>query len=387
MLPGAATGESGHTECSEAYDPANRSLGNTDRSRSPAQKLEEGEGDGEAGRLESILGPELDRLKLSEIPRVTDDLQPRQSSGVISPISTAQSKISGSSESHPVSPGPGENSGPALFRPGSNRRGSIDSIVKMVGNAKHSVRSVRKPKTDKILREPPEWLTPQLVRKTQIRLSTISSAKHIVALRSENAVRQTEQDSWAVLTWALGHPEEANEPLSGEELAEIVSSDKDMSTRSMPTSVAEKKIFEVMRKRQKAFCQKHGDGAEVGAVLMPGPVGDTPMHQCFLLGMVNLGKKIVEAFYFHPDLLNVPFANDLQVCCNVCVCVSSCLCVCLCWLAYDRLCVHTCNEKCCSLHLMMLTSLLKMVRSWPAPFTNCFGICFDFMMKKSALER
>jgi ankyrin repeat protein len=43
----------------------------------------------------------------------------------------------------------------------------------------------------------------------------------------------------------------------------------------------------------------------------PGPVGDSPIHDCFLLGLHDLGKKIISKYYGTPRLISVPYRNDL----------------------------------------------------------------------------
>ncbi len=45
---------------------------------------------------------------------------------------------------------------------------------------------------------------------------------------------------------------------------------------------------------------------------VPGPVGDSPLHTCFLFGLKQLGMKIVTEYYNTPELLSVPYFNDLD---------------------------------------------------------------------------
>ena len=44
---------------------------------------------------------------------------------------------------------------------------------------------------------------------------------------------------------------------------------------------------------------------------IPGPVGESPVHTCFLLGLKDLGKRVVERFYGTPELLSEGYASDL----------------------------------------------------------------------------
>jgi hypothetical protein len=43
-----------------------------------------------------------------------------------------------------------------------------------------------------------------------------------------------------------------------------------------------------------------------------GPVGDSPIHDCFLLGLMDIGKKLIEKYYSSPELLSVSYKNDLD---------------------------------------------------------------------------
>jgi hypothetical protein len=44
----------------------------------------------------------------------------------------------------------------------------------------------------------------------------------------------------------------------------------------------------------------------------PGPVGDSPLHACFLLGLRRLGIEIVQKYYDAPELLSICYLNDLD---------------------------------------------------------------------------
>ena len=45
---------------------------------------------------------------------------------------------------------------------------------------------------------------------------------------------------------------------------------------------------------------------------LPGPVGDSPIHGCFLLGLHDLGFELIDEFYSTPGLLSTPYRNDLK---------------------------------------------------------------------------
>eukprot|EP00291_Cryptomonas_curvata_P027624 CAMPEP_0172206554 /NCGR_PEP_ID=MMETSP1050-20130122/33289_1 /TAXON_ID=233186 /ORGANISM="Cryptomonas curvata, Strain CCAP979/52" /LENGTH=992 /DNA_ID=CAMNT_0012885663 /DNA_START=339 /DNA_END=3313 /DNA_ORIENTATION=- len=44
----------------------------------------------------------------------------------------------------------------------------------------------------------------------------------------------------------------------------------------------------------------------------PGPVGESPLHTCFLLGLRRLGIDIINKFYDTPELVSVSYLNDLD---------------------------------------------------------------------------
>jgi hypothetical protein len=49
-----------------------------------------------------------------------------------------------------------------------------------------------------------------------------------------------------------------------------------------------------------------------GLVFTPGPAGDLPIHDCFLLDLKSIGKRMVEEFFCTPELLSLPYSNDLD---------------------------------------------------------------------------
>jgi hypothetical protein len=43
-----------------------------------------------------------------------------------------------------------------------------------------------------------------------------------------------------------------------------------------------------------------------------GPVGESPVHDCFLFGLMEVGKKLIDMYYTTPELLSVRYLNDLD---------------------------------------------------------------------------
>mmetsp|Transcript_30817 Transcript_30817/g.64537 ORF Transcript_30817/g.64537 Transcript_30817/m.64537 type:complete len:261 (+) Transcript_30817:564-1346(+) len=50
---------------------------------------------------------------------------------------------------------------------------------------------------------------------------------------------------------------------------------------------------------------------ESGDVFMPGPVGESPVHICFLLGLDEIGKEVIAKYYPNSETLSVAYKNDL----------------------------------------------------------------------------
>ena len=44
----------------------------------------------------------------------------------------------------------------------------------------------------------------------------------------------------------------------------------------------------------------------------PGPVGDLPIHDSFLLDLTDIGLRIIEEFFDSPQLVSLPYINDLD---------------------------------------------------------------------------
>ncbi len=44
----------------------------------------------------------------------------------------------------------------------------------------------------------------------------------------------------------------------------------------------------------------------------PGPVGESPVHDCFLLGLTDIGMEIIDLYYANSSSINVAYKNDLR---------------------------------------------------------------------------
>jgi len=47
-------------------------------------------------------------------------------------------------------------------------------------------------------------------------------------------------------------------------------------------------------------------------VFSPGPVGDLPIHDCFLLDLTDFGERVIDTYFDSPQLLSLPYSNDLD---------------------------------------------------------------------------
>ena len=80
----------------------------------------------------------------------------------------------------------------------------------------------------------------------------------------------------------------------------------------------ESKKRKIREEREKFFCQ-FSDGKEECMqswkyAYAYGAVGDLPMHTCFLLGLVDLGKKVIDKLFMVEgfDLISLPYIDDTE---------------------------------------------------------------------------
>jgi ankyrin repeat protein len=52
-------------------------------------------------------------------------------------------------------------------------------------------------------------------------------------------------------------------------------------------------------------------GEEMCDPFKPGPVGESPVHVCFLLGLTDIGKEVIEKYYKDGSTLSVAYKSDL----------------------------------------------------------------------------
>jgi ankyrin repeat protein len=80
----------------------------------------------------------------------------------------------------------------------------------------------------------------------------------------------------------------------------------DMKSINLRKEKTEEKIFQIL---DQYYGMTSPDGES--DPFPPGPVGDSPIHDCFLLGLHDFGKKIISKYYGTSHLISVPYRNDL----------------------------------------------------------------------------
>ena len=134
--------------------------------------------------------------------------------------------------------------------------------------------------------------------------------------------------------WGLRSQDIDSDQQVDEKKIQILNVESKMSPSEPLTDPAKKRIFgvdarkqflelkikkkkeEVVRKKEEVVrdLQKiQSDHSAQNPDLFPtGPVGDSPIHCCFLLGLCDLGKELISEFYSSPELLSLPYKNDLE---------------------------------------------------------------------------
>jgi hypothetical protein len=64
--------------------------------------------------------------------------------------------------------------------------------------------------------------------------------------------------------------------------------------------------------RKDTEISKQGPSSSSAGVGVCGPVGEYPLHCCFLLGLHELGAVLIEKIYNTPERLSIPYKNDLD---------------------------------------------------------------------------
>ena len=134
--------------------------------------------------------------------------------------------------------------------------------------------------------------------------------------------------------WGLRSQDIDSDQQVDEKKIQILNVESKMSPSEPLTDPAKKRIFgvdarkqflelkikkkkeEVVRKKEEVVRDlqkiKSDHSAQNPDLFPTGPVGDSPIHCCFLLGLCDLGKELISKFYSSPELLSLPYKNDLE---------------------------------------------------------------------------
>lgn len=163
--------------------------------------------------------------------------------------------------------------------------GSLGGAIGLL--AMNKIRSNNRAKQARtVLQGLPAWLSKEVLARTTKRVKACKPSERAGVLRVQNSVMQAEQPIW-------------------QKLVEIAMEDKDCE-------IAKEEVLQILRKMQQELEEREPCHPDT-AFFVPGPVGDTLLHASFLLGMVELGKQLVEETYNTPELVSLPYTNDLQV--------------------------------------------------------------------------
>ena len=168
--------------------------------------------------------------------------------------------------------------------------------------------------------ERPFWmiLDPNVEKATRKELSfTITGEQKLSRLRDKNKKLQLEQPIWNMLSEILDLQERIAKQEEIEK-AGIV----DTSNGKIATKIADLKRQKADKEKEVLDkCNERFEGGERYAYLH-GPVGELPVHNCLLLRLVDLTKRLVDKMHT-PDRLsanynskhdvNMPYVNDFDV--------------------------------------------------------------------------
>jgi ankyrin repeat protein len=83
--------------------------------------------------------------------------------------------------------------------------------------------------------------------------------------------------------------------------------DAELSKLSQERAFAKQELFELLA----SIAAPVQEGVGSCDRFKPGPVGESPVHVCFLLGLADIGQEIIEQYYPGKTMISVPYKNDL----------------------------------------------------------------------------
>jgi len=127
----------------------------------------------------------------------------------------------------------------------------------------------------------------------------------VTKCRETNQTQQYKQPIWQLLQkLADVHAESqklhSNDQGSGTEQTKV------------ELELSKQKSSEAVEKIRKYFRELKASNTEIFTQGPVGPVGEYPIHICFLLGLKDLGMELVKNYYNTPKLINIGYQDDLQ---------------------------------------------------------------------------
>ena len=164
-------------------------------------------------------------------------------------------------------------------------------------------------------RDHPFWMSYEVQKKVQRDLFMVQQLqrRRVTCLRETNRMLHYNSTDWKTLTEIRN----INERIKQQEAAR----EEDI----MNSSVVDLWVKELQEKRQTLetefmeHCRERYEGSERFAYL-PGPVGELPVHNCLLLGLTDLAKRLINELHspsaqsFDPHAIhdvNMPYTSDL----------------------------------------------------------------------------
>lgn len=142
----------------------------------------------------------------------------------------------------------------------------------------------------------PSWMNDDLITETYDLLKDRSGEDKVKILRGQNLSMQMDLPTWKLLRGKRSNSVFAStyqaQP-SKEVVAALLDHLQEQTQRMMDDETdAEAALHKVLKATD--------------------PAGSCLLHQCFLLGLVSVGKSMIESHYNSPDLISIPYKSDLD---------------------------------------------------------------------------
>eukprot|EP00286_Rhodomonas_abbreviata_P004696 CAMPEP_0181338354 /NCGR_PEP_ID=MMETSP1101-20121128/28591_1 /TAXON_ID=46948 /ORGANISM="Rhodomonas abbreviata, Strain Caron Lab Isolate" /LENGTH=199 /DNA_ID=CAMNT_0023449077 /DNA_START=148 /DNA_END=744 /DNA_ORIENTATION=- len=142
----------------------------------------------------------------------------------------------------------------------------------------------------------PEWMSEDLISETIDLLRDRSGDDRIRILRGQNLSMQMDLPIWKLL-----RGKRSNSVFTGSWVA------------TPQANVAASLVDYITVQQSKHVSENCSKEEALDKVLRAAdPAGSVLLHQCFLLGLVSVGKAMIESHYNTPELMSLPYVSDLE---------------------------------------------------------------------------